>query len=133
MKDKVLIDTSIWIAYFQKDPDPSISDRVDDFLGRSEVFVPKIVLAELIQGAHSEKELEVIREFLQAFHVIAEREDTWLQAGELSFRLRKRGKTANLADCYIATIARENDAAVFTLDTHFKDIEKEIHIALIPI
>jgi predicted nucleic acid-binding protein len=88
MRDKILIDTSAWIAYFQRGVSPNTAEGVDQLLSRSDIFVPKIVLAELIQGAHSEKELSVIREFLGAFHVIGEGEDTWIEAGKLSYDYR---------------------------------------------
>jgi len=133
MKDRVLIDTSAWIAYFQGSAPQSCTARIDDLLARSDIFVPKIVIAELIQGAHSETELGVIREFLQAFRVVGEREKTWIEAGRLSFGLRKKGKTVNLADCYIAVIAVENSCAVFTLDAHFREIEKAGAVRLVPV
>src|SRR3990172_234920 len=101
MRDKVLIDTSVWIAYFQTRPQAGITDRVDEILASNTVCVPKIVLVELIQGAHSEKDLSVIRQFLEAFHIIGEEENTWLEAGKLSYALKKKGKSVNLADCYI--------------------------------
>lgn len=106
---------------------------MDQLLSRSDIFVTKIVLAELIQGAHSQKELSVIREFLGAFHVIGEGEDTWIEAGKLSHALRKKGKTVNLPDCYIAVMAKENGCAVFTLDTHFKEMQKEGVVTLITV
>jgi len=133
MRDRVLIDTSAWIAYFQRGVSENTAEGVDQLLSRSDIFVPKIVLAELIQGAHSEKELSVIREFLGAFHVIGEGEDTWIEAGKLSYALRKKGKTVNLADCYIAVMAKENGCAVFTLDTHFKEMQKEGVVTLITV
>jgi len=133
MKDRVLIDTSVWIAYFQEQSLPKSLERVDEFLSSSKIYVPKIVIAELLQGAHSEKELTIIKDFLEAFYIIGESEDTWVKAGGLSFSLKKKGKSINLADCYIAIIAKEHDCAVFTLDKHFSEIQKEAGIRLISI
>jgi predicted nucleic acid-binding protein len=131
MRDNVLIDTSVWIAYFQTRPQAAITERVDEILTSNTVCVPKIVLAELIQGAHSEKDLSVIQEFLDAFHIIGEKENTWFEAGKLSYALKKKGKTVNLADCYITIMAKENDCAVLTLDKHFKEIQKEAGLRLL--
>jgi len=133
MRDNILIDTSVWIAYFQASASPRLSEQVDELLSQSAVHVPKIVLAELIQGAHSEKDLAVIRDFLEAFFIIGEEEDTWLKAGRLSYALKKKGKTVNLADCYISILALEHRCAVLTLDKHFKEIQKEAGLRLIPI
>jgi hypothetical protein len=131
MRDRVLIDTSIWIAYFQTRMPCSFTDTADHILSNCEVYVPKIVIAELVQGAHSAKEIAVIREFVEAFHVIGEKKGTWFEAGKLSYALKKKGKTINLSDCYIAVMAVENECAVMTLDQHFKEIRKEASLRLI--
>ena len=92
MNGRVLIDTSVWIAYFQAQAPAGVLEKVDELLSDSDIHVPKIVLAELIQGAHSEKNLEVLREFVEAFTIIGESADTWMEAGRLSFTLKKKGK-----------------------------------------
>ena len=131
MRDKVLIDTSVWIDYLQGSAREGLRQLVDDLLDGKEILAPKLVIAELIHGARTEKDIEIIREFLEAFTIVGENEGTWLNAGRLSFDLKKKGKTINLADCYISVIAQEHRAAVLTLDRHFKDIQKEIGLELI--
>jgi predicted nucleic acid-binding protein len=133
MKDRVLVDTSIWIAYFQENAPAEIAELVDDILSQCEVYVPKIVIAELVQGAHAERDLSVILGFFGAFTIVGEREDTWVKAGRLSYTLKKKGRTINLADCYIAIQARENECSVLTLDNHFNEMEKEVGFRLISI
>lgn len=133
MRDRVLIDTSVWISYFQSNAPAHVSDIVDEALERREVCVPKIVFAELIQGARSEKDLIAIREFLDAFTILEEGDNTWEKSGKLSYALKKKGKTINLADCYIAVLAKENNCSVLTLDKHFREIRKEIGIKLVPV
>jgi len=133
MRDRVLVDTSVWIAYFQADPPDRIADLVDEILNKSEVCVPKIVIAELIQGAHSEKDLKTIREFLDAFTILVEGEGAWIEAGTLSYTLKKKGRTVNLADCYIATLAKESGCSILTLDKHFNDIKGVTDIKLVAV
>lgn len=128
--DRVLIDTSVWITYF-KDRDNQFCEKVDEILTYSHVYVPMVVIAELFQGAKSEKEIQVIEEFIEAFHVIDQTEDTWLKAGRLSFALKKKGITINLIDCYIAVLASENNCKLFSLDEHFKSIKRFFDLQLI--
>ncbi len=131
MKDRrVLIDTSVWIDYF-RERDKRLCEKVDELLSLSEVFVPKVVIAELTQGAVSEKEIAVIEEFVEAFNVIDQEESTWAKAGRLSFSMKRKGITVNLVDCYIAVMAHENNCRIFSLDTHFKDIKKFLNIELL--
>jgi predicted nucleic acid-binding protein len=79
----------------------------------------------------SEKEIPVIEDFVNAFNVLDQKEDTWIKAGKLSSNLKKKGKGINLIDCYIAVIALEFDCQIFSLDKHFKDIQKELNIRLL--
>jgi predicted nucleic acid-binding protein len=128
--DKVLIDTSVWILYF-RDKSSDLTKKIDEVLATQEVYVPKIVIAELIQGSKSEKEVSVIEEFVNAFNVIDQNEDTWVSAGRLSYQLKRKGKTVNLADCYIAVIAQEHHCRILTLDEHFQAIREVVDIQLI--
>jgi hypothetical protein len=128
--NRVLVDTSIWIAYF-KDTYPVLTERIDGVLTDSDIYVPRVVIAELIQGAKSEKEISVIEDFVEAFNVIDQTENTWLQAGRLSFSIKRKGVTVNIVDCYIALIAHENNCKIMTLDEHFKGIKKYIPLELL--
>lgn len=127
--ENILIDTSIWIDYFQN-KSSSISKKVDDILSGNDIYIPKIVIAELIRGSGSQKEVLIIADFLDTFNIIDQKKDTWIEAGKLSYRLRKKGRAINLADCYIAIIAKAYECCIFTLDKHFKYIRTEININL---
>lgn len=128
--EKILIDTSVWIKYF-RDKSAVPSKKVDEILSKNEVYVPKIVIAELIQGSKSEREISIIEDFVDAFNIIDQREDTWIKTGRLSYSLKKKGRTVNLTDCYIAVIAQENDCHIFSFDEHFKDVQKSLNIHLV--
>jgi len=128
---KVLVDTSVWIDYF-REKNRALQAKVDEVIDFYDVCVPRIVLAELIQGAKTDKEIAVIEEFSRAFTVIDQSEDTWIAAGKLSFTMKRKGVTVNLVDCYISILANENKCAVLTLDEHFKSIAKFIKIDLMP-
>jgi predicted nucleic acid-binding protein len=128
--ERVLVDTSIWVSYF-RGSSPAISEKVDSLLAGDEVCVPKIVLAELLQGAKSEREISTIEDFFDAFTILDQSPETWLKAGKLSRELKIRGKTIHLLDCYIAVIAKENACAILTLDDHFKEIQKVMPLALV--
>jgi len=129
VKDRVLIDTSIWIDYF-KGEDEELLKKTDGFLTDAIVYVPKVVMAELIQGAKSEKEIGVIESFIEAFHIIDQTEHTWLKAGKLSYSMKRRGVNVNLVDCYIAVLAEEHHCKIFSLDEHFRVIKKFLKIEL---
>ncbi len=126
--DKVLVDTSVWIAFFRKS-DPSYSS-LKNLLAEDRVCIVGLILAELMQGAKSHKELDVLGEFVQAFECLPDTPTFWKEAGKLSFCLRKSGRTVGLADCYLAIVARECGVAIFSLDKHFSLLEKESKVKL---
>lgn len=131
MKDRpVIIDTSIWIEYF-RESSQNVMIQVESLLDKDLVLLPKIILAELLQGTKDKKEQTLLKNHFKLVKQISESDDTWENAGLLSFEIKKKGYFANLSDCYIASIAMENDASVYSLDKHFKLISEEIGLQLI--
>ena len=129
--DKVLIDTSAWIDFFRK-KEP-IYDTVLGIIDTCHVCCAGIIIAELIQGAKSLREVEIIKEFIHVFDFLKETPAIWESAGKLSFLLRSKGKPVGLADCYIASLAKSHDAALLTLDSHFQTIKSHEKINLVRI
>jgi predicted nucleic acid-binding protein len=128
---RILVDTSIWIGYFQDRLPAPAAVRFEEVLDLGDIHVPKVVLAELIQGARSEKEIIAIRRFSGAFRIVEEGPETWLKSGRLAYDLRRKGLTVHLTDCYIATIAMEKGCALFTLDRHFGEIARVTGLPLL--
>lgn len=128
--DRVLIDTSVWVDYLRGDT-PPVAEKLDGLIEAAEILVPKIVLAELLQGAKSDRDAAAVMELPEAFKIVDQGPNTWIEAGRLSRRLRARGQTIHLVDCYIAVIAEENGCAVFTLDEHFREIAKVLPLRLV--
>lgn len=125
---RVLVDTSAWIDFFRKN-EPNYS-LIQQLMAEEQVCLCGMILAELMQGAKSEKELAVLRDFVHVFPFLAESPKDWQEAGELSFRLRRKGKTIGLSDCYIAVTARINAAKILTNDGHFQLLQDEAGITL---
>ncbi len=126
--DKILVDTSAWIEFFRK-KEPwhrAISGLIDD----KRICCLGIILAELIQGAKSEKELAVLRDFRHVFEFLEESIDLWQAAGELSNTLQRKGKPVGLSDCYLAAAAKAHNAKILTLDKHFEVLKSTVGIGL---
>ena len=87
-----------------------------------------IILAELIQGAKSEKELEILRDFRHVFEFLAESVDLWQAARELSNAFQRKGKSVGLSDCYLAASAKAHKVKILTLDKHFAIIKDAVGI-----
>ncbi|SNB44940.1 PIN domain-containing protein [Geobacter sp. DSM 9736] len=125
---KVLIDTSVWIDFFRKQQ--PVHGAVVDLLDSDSVCCIGLILGELMQGAKSERELSVIRDFVHVFQFLPESPSLWEKAGQMAYTLRRKGITVGLADCYIAVAAIEAGAQLFSLDGHFEVIREHSRISL---
>ena len=126
--DNILVDTSAWIEFFRKkDPYYKV---ILELIDNGRICCVGIVLAELLQGAKSQKEFEVLKEFLYVFDFLPESTEMWKKAGELSYLLRQKGKAIGLSDCYISVITISNNVQLLTLDRHFETIGKEVELNL---
>ena len=128
---RVLVDTSVWIEFFRKhEPYHAIVTRLID---NEQICCTGIILAELMQGAKSVKELAVLGDFLHVFEFIPETAELWAEAGRLAFNLRRKGLTTGLADCFIAVAASHARVSLASLDGHFETIKKPAKISLYPL
>jgi len=123
---KVLVDTSAWIEFFRKkEPYHSL---VLGLVDEDRVCCAGIILGELLQGARSVNELDVLKDFLHVFEFVPETPDLWEKAGELSFALRRKGAPIGLSDCFIAVAAMASNAEILSLDKHFGILKKEVRV-----
>ena len=117
MKQKIIVDTSIWIEYFKNND--QVVKIIDEGLDMNKIFIVGPVISELLQGVRSTKESELLSQYIDAVPFISCQIQDWIDAGNTSYSLRKEGTTIPLTDIIIATIAKNNQAMVFTKDKHF--------------
>ena len=116
--NRVLADTSIWVEYFNR-PKSEYARRLAEFLEIEVVYITGIILAELLQGAKTHAEFNLLRNNLKVLPLLKETDKIWEKVGKLSFDLQRKGIVIPLSDCLIAVLAQENNCQVFTLDNHF--------------
>ena len=121
MKSDILVDTSAWIDYFNK-PDSKTGKTVDHILRNRRAVLAGIVLTEILQGAKIKKEFDAILESMLALPLLEASLTTWIEAGRISFALRKKGITIPTTNLIIARLALENNCSILTLDPHFQKI-----------
>ena len=127
----MLVDTSVWIECFRgRDPGCSAVAR---WIDEDRVVCAGLVLGELLQGARSRREREALGGFPEVFDFLPEGHWLWAEAANLANRLRRRGTTVGLADCYLAVSAASAGVRVATLDRHFEILAPETGIRLEPV
>lgn len=117
----VIVDTSVWIEYFNR-PDSPEKHAVDALVDTDPPVLIGIILAELLQGCRTSKEADSILLPLRALPFLEMTFASWRRTGELSSALRRRGITLPLSDLIVAAAALEHGCSVFTSDPHFRQI-----------
>ncbi len=117
--ERVLVDTSVWISFFRR-PDEVVSNKLKHLLRNGTPAYTGLIATELLRGAKSKKELTALDELFRSIEYFETREEYFERAGVLGRMLSQKGITIATVDLIIAQIALENNAALFTLDAHFK-------------
>lgn len=126
MNGKIALDTDISIKFLNGDK------VIESFLSKySEIYLPVIVVGELIFGAlnskHSEQNLARHKKLIQRTRILEITEATANTYAKTRLSLKKKGKPIPENDLWIASICIEHKVPLVSNDGHFKDIN---HLAL---
>ena len=130
MKDRVLVDTSVWIDFF-RNKETSLRNQVIQVLRSRNAYYAGIIALELYRGSRTKKEISILDDLFLSIEKIMEREETHKEAGLMGFELAKKGITIGTVDLLIAQLCLENDLTLFTLDQHFKTITSHYPLKLL--
>ena len=119
--ESVLPDTCAWIDYFNGRATP-LADSLAQALNDREIITCGVILYELFQGVRSDKEAEVLRTAFSSLRYLEMDSGLWLSAAKLSASLRGKGITLPFSDIIIASIAKQHNLVVLTIDRHFQQV-----------
>ncbi len=122
MVGKFLLDTNIIIRLFGED------EVILDWLKKvSDIFVPCIVLGELLYGAQKSANVDAntvkIMEFSSQVKALPCDTETAQHYANIKNMLRKKGRPIPENDIWIGSIAKQYNLTLVTGDSHFKEIE----------
>lgn len=117
----ILVDTNIIIDFWKRP-----SGKAQKIFEDEEIAICGITKAELIHGAKSEKEINIIIEALEDFNMFEILENDWVEIGKLLNRVKKKGISVPFQDAVIAYLAIKNSSELWTNDKHFRMIQNEI-------
>jgi len=120
MSDKIIIDTSIWIEYFKNNP--AYVSFIEENINLENIYITGPIISELLHGVKNEKEYLMLSRSINAIPYLDCTFEDWIKTGSILFNLRKKGKVIPLTDALISAVAVRVNAAILTLDQHFKDI-----------
>ena len=115
----ILIDTSAWIDFFRGNG--RLADSVDDALVTGEATVCGPIVTELRRGLLASQRKQVLH-LLSGCSTLEAPAELWVEAGDLGYRLGRKGVTIKTLDLLIAVHAIFHDAELLTADTDFRRI-----------
>jgi predicted nucleic acid-binding protein len=125
----IVVDTSVWIDYFNERT--TVATRsLEDFIGREEILVGDLILAEVLQGLRTESDFQRVLGVLEnlEFQDMVGRDIAVASARNYRF-LRSRGITVRKTiDVMIGTFCILNDHTLLHSDRDF-DVMAE-HLGL---
>ncbi|NCO68671.1 MAG: PIN domain-containing protein [Nitrospirae bacterium] len=119
-EDGVLVDTSVLIEFLKGNE--QYGEEITKLLDENRVFFTGVIIAELLQGLKNMKEKQYLTELITAVNVLEITTDLWIDTGNLSLSLRRKGINLSLTDVAIASLAIKHNLQIFTLDKHFEQI-----------
>ena len=123
----LLVDTSVVVDLFEGD------QTVAMVLGQyTPVYVPVVVLAELLSGARRSRRVaenvERIEVFAAKNQVLDCNAETASHYADIANQLRARGKPIPPNDMWIAAVALQHGLPVASRDGHFDEVEALVRI-----
>ena len=117
----ILVDSSVWIDYFNGLV-TAATEKLDRLLGREQVAIGDLILAEVLQGFTDEREFETAKTLLSSFNVVElGGARIAIQAARNVRALRKRGVTIRKTiDTIIATRCIEGGYELLHSDRDFE-------------
>jgi predicted nucleic acid-binding protein len=128
----ILVDTSVWIDFFQPSPGPAGSElrrMIEEF---EPVALTGVVVTEVLQGLT--RDVNRIEDFLSMWDVLEPRGFSTYREASAIFRLaRSKGISLTTIDTLIAATALEHQASLFSLDKDFSRIARITALQLHPV
>ena len=124
----VLIDTSVIINYLKNVDDQYTNTLTFLIDNKYPIGINNYIYQEILQGAKSEKEYEILKQYLTQFHFYQlSGKSSYEAAAMMNVQCRNSGITIrSTIDLLIAQTAIENDILLLTYDSDFYNMAKVI-------
>ena len=122
----VVVDTSVWIDFLAGVSTPSLEEA----LAQGLVVLPPLVVAELVSGAHRQREKAMLEDLLEELPLHETPLAHWIRVGELRRGLKKKGLSVSTPDAHVAQCALDREAVLLSRDAVFRSIARHAPLRL---
>jgi len=116
----LIVDTSCWISYLKGTPNSDL----DLGLKEGRVFLPPLVVSELLSARLKPAEKQQLLSFLKELPLCDTPFEHWVRAGELRYRMATKGFTLSTPDAHIAQCCLDIEGYLLAEDAIFKKLSK---------
>lgn len=121
---KILVDTSVWIDYFRGKE--NVQTALFGHIEQGRVCTLGCIFAELLQGAGSVKESDVLLSYFESLPRLEENGSLWIEAGKLSNQKKLISKGIGIIDAVLMISAKKQGCQIWTLDKKIlKELDRE--------
>ena len=122
----VLVDTSIWVDYFRGG---NSSPDLDALINGNLIVTNDIILAELVPYLKVKKQITVVKLLQEISRVPMQ--INWDELIEFQVKCLKAGANeVGIPDLIIAQNAKSNNCKIYSLDKHFRLLNRVIKVKL---
>jgi len=122
----VLVDTSVWVAYFRSGDN---SEKIDFLIDENLIVINDLILAELVPSLKVRNQRKIVN-LLNNIKKI-ELSINWDQIITFQSKCLKKGLHGiGVPDLIVAQNAKQNRCKVYTLDNHFNLIKDILELQL---
>ena len=126
----IVVDTTVWADWFNGADSPEV-DRLDRALERQDAGLVPVILTEVLQGFHADRDFERARVLLVQLPVLTLDVDGHAAAARLFRRLRSKGITVRgTIDCIIAQTCITAGVELLSTDQDFTAISRHTPLRL---
>ena len=119
----VLVDTSVWIAFFREGPS-SAAKKLDALLEEGEACICGLIEAELLPGLQK-KDRNRVRALMTGLPSLETAADIWKDVTDIQERSLAQGLGPfSIPDLIVAAVALRHKVPLFSLDKHFLPIAR---------
>jgi predicted nucleic acid-binding protein len=119
----VLVDTSVWIAFFREEAS-SAARKLDALLEEGEACICGLIEAELLPGLHR-KDRARVRGLMTGLPCLETATDIWTDVADIQERSLAQGLGPfSIPDLIVAAVALRHKVPLFSLEKHFLSIAR---------
>ncbi len=128
----ILIDSSVWIPFFNAQKNSRVEAMVTLIQNDDDVCLSFHILIEILQGFRVDKDYQQVLGYLQMFPIVDMKGmSSYLAAAQIYRQCRKKGITIRRGmDCIIAQTAVENELTLLHDDADFDRIASVVPLQL---